>query len=284
MSVDIIAEKREKQMLEEVENKRKGIFKIIKKAGKEILRVYKSDDFLVEIKSDETPLTIADKKSNQIILNGLKELFPEIPILSEESKKIPYGKRKSWKYLWLVDPLDGTKEFIKKNGEFSINLALIKEHKSVFGLLYFPVSGLLYYAIKGKGVFKIDVNGKISKLPIVRTNKNDKKGLIRVTYSRSHCNQDTKDYIEKIKGYYQNVQLISVGSALKLAWLAEGKADIYPRLAPTMEWDIAAGQIILEESGGRLLEFYKKTPLIYNKEKLQNRWFIASNNQVQIFQ
>jgi len=270
-------------MLKEVENKREYIFKIIKKAGKEILKVYQGDDFQVEIKSDDTPLTIADKRSNQIILNGLKELIPDIPILSEESKKIPYEKRKSWKYLWLVDPLDGTKEFIKKNGEFSINLALLKEQRPVFGLLYFPVSGLLYYAIKEKGAFKIDEKGKVSKLPIEKTNENDKKKAIRIIYSRSHCNQETRDYIERIKGYCNNVQLLSVGSALKLAWLAEGKADIYPRLAPTMEWDIAAGQLILEESGGMILEFYKKVPLVYNKENLQNPWFIASSNQVETF-
>jgi len=194
-------------MLEVVNRKKEDIFSIIREAGDEILKVYQGNDFQVEIKSDETPLTLADKRSNKVIVNGLKELFPGVPFLSEESKKTPYQERKGWEYFWLIDPLDGTKEFIKRNGEFSINLALINNGCPIFGILYLPVLGLFYFANKGQ-------------------------------------------------------------------------ADICPRLAPTMEWDIAAGQIIVEETGSKVVDFYKKKPLFYNKEDLRNPWFVAFRNNI----
>jgi len=214
----------------------------------------------------------------------LIRLFPELPFLSEESKKTPYHERKGWEYLWLIDPLDGTKEFIKKNGEFSINLALIKDGKPIFGMLYLPVLGLFYYAGKGYGAYKIDRSGRVNQLPINSNGKNFEKNnnsIKRIIFSRSHYTEETKQFVEKIKKQFSKVQMISVGSAMKLAYLAEGKADIYPRLAPTMEWDIAAGQVILEESGGKVLDFYKKTPLIYNKENLRNPWFLAYGNSIE---
>lgn len=273
---------RGKVMLEEVYKKKEDIFEILRKAGDEILKVYSGNDFQVETKSDKTPLTLADKKSNDVIVNGLMELFPELPLLSEESKKTAYHERKGWEYLWLIDPLDGTKEFIKKNGEFSINLALIKDGKPIFGILYLPVLGLFYYAGKGYGAYKIEKNGKTISLKPKKYNKNDVDRNIRVIFSKSHYNQETRDYVDRIRKQYYNTEMISVGSAMKLAYLAEGKADIYPRLAPTMEWDIAAGQVILEESGGKVLDFNRKSPLIYNKEDLRNPWFVAFKNSIQL--
>jgi 3'(2'), 5'-bisphosphate nucleotidase len=268
-------------MLEEVYKKKEDIFKIIKKAGNEILKVYSGNDFQVKMKSDQTPLTIADKKSNDVIVKSLKELFPEVPILSEESEKTPYNLRKKWKYLWMVDPLDGTKEFIKKNGEFSINLALIKNGKPVFGILYLPVLELFYYAGKRYGAYKIEKNGKAIGLKPEKDNKNDVDRIIKVIFSKSHYNQETREYVDRIKKQYCYTEMISVGSAMKLAYLAEGKADIYPRLAPTMEWDIAAGQIIVEETGGKVIDFLGKKPLIYNKDNLRNPWFLAFGNGIE---
>ena len=271
-------------MSEEVYKKKEEIFEVIRKAGNEILKVYSGNDFQVEKKSDKTPLTLADKKSNDVIVNGLIRLFPELPLLSEESKKTAYHERKGWEYLWLIDPLDGTKEFIKKNGEFSINLALIKDGKPIFGILYLPVLGLFYYAGKGYGAYKIEKNGKKNNLKPAKYNKNGANRSIRVIFSKSHYNQETRAYVDKIRNQYFQPTMISVGSAMKLAYLAEGKADIYPRLAPTMEWDIAAGQIIVEETGGIVIDFLEKKPLKYNKKNLQNPWFLASGNSIDTLQ
>jgi 3'(2'), 5'-bisphosphate nucleotidase len=265
-------------MLETVYKKKEDIFEIIVRAGNEIIKIYQSNDFQVEMKSDKTPLTIADKNSNHVIVDGLKKLFPKIPILSEESKKTPFQTRKEWEYLWIVDPLDGTKEFIKKNGEFSINLALVKDGIAIFGILYLPVKDILYYAAKDYGAYKKDNSGRYTSL--LHNKKCEEYEQIadspkRIIISRSHYTEETQLFVEGIKKQFSKVQLISVGSAMKITYLAEGKADIYPRLAPTMEWDIAAGQIVLEESGGEILDFYEKTPLIYNKENLRNPWFVA---------
>jgi 3'(2'), 5'-bisphosphate nucleotidase len=266
-------------MLKEVNRKIEDIFGIIRQAGDEIVKVYQSDDYQVKRKNDETPLTLADRKSNTVLVKGLQGLFPEIPYLSEESKKTPYQERKGWGHLWLIDPLDGTKEFIKENGEFSINLALIKDGKPIFGILYLPVLGLFYYAGKGYGSYKIEKNGKTIGLKPEKDNKNDVDRNIRVIFSKSHYNQETREYVDRIKKQYYHTEMISVGSAMKLAYLAEGKADIYPRLAPTMEWDIAAGQIIVEEAGGSVVSFQEKKSLIYNKEDLRNPWFVAFRNR-----
>jgi 3'(2'), 5'-bisphosphate nucleotidase len=271
-------------MLADVNNKKEDIFEVIKAAGNEILKVYQGDDFQVEIKSDETPLTIADKQSNNVIINGLKVLFPEIPILSEESKKVPYDERRNWKYLWVVDPLDGTKEFIKRNGEFSINLALIENGKPIFGVLYIPVMRLLYYAGRGLGAYRVDKNKKIYSLKSKKSVSKESSQNIGIIYSKSHYNSETREYVQKIRKKYNHTNMISVGSAMKLTYLAEGKADIYPRLGPTMEWDIAAGQIIVEETGGKVIDYYKRKPLIYNKEDLRNSWFLAFGHKVEQIQ
>ncbi len=237
---------------------------IAKKAGEEILEIY-NETFEVKQKKDHSPLTKADIASNEIICKNLQKLYPNIPIISEENREIEYKERKKWEYLWLIDPLDGTKEFIKRNGEFCINIALIYKNKPVLGVIYSPVSKDIYYAKEGSGAFK---NGK--KLPFKKTHN-----TLRVIISRSHLSKETKDFINSIKTEKQ-IELIQKGSALKFTLLAENKADIYPRLSKTMEWDTAAGDAIIRECGKKVLDFKNKTPFIYNKENLTNPWFIAS--------
>ena len=243
------------------------INEIAYKAGSAILKVYHTS-FQVEIKDDNSPLTIADKKSHQIIEKGLTNLFPNIPILSEEGISIDYAQRSKWKKYWLIDPLDGTKEFIKKNGEFTVNIALIENGKSIFGSVYAPYTKELFWGHKGMGSWKSSNNKKAIKLCVSKplTKK-------RIVISRSHPNNLVQSYIDKISEH----ELIRMGSSLKLCIIAEGKADIYPRLGPTSEWDIAAAQCIVEEAGGKVLEYQKDTPLIYNKKNILNPFFIVSS-------
>jgi len=245
---------------------------IAKKAGDEIIKIYQQN-FEVDYKDDNSPLTKADLKSNEIITESLESLYPEIPVLSEESKKVSYDIRKDWKYFWLIDPLDGTKEFVKRNGEFTVNIALIWKDAPVLGVIYAPVHKILYYAQKEKGAFKQKENKKPQRLPIYKQTKDD---ALKVIVSKSHYNQKTKDFVNNLKNEYKKtIEFIRVGSSLKLCLIAEGKADIYPRLAPTMEWDIAAGQAIVEQAGGEILNFKTKKPLRYNEENLCNSYFIS---------
>ena len=267
-------------MLSDVIKKKEALFHIIRTAGTEILKVYQSGHFQVKLKEDQTPLTIADHKSNEVIIEGLKTLFPNIPFLSEESRKTPYEERKEWDYFWLIDPLDGTKEFIKRNDEFSVNIALVHNNRPVLGLLYLPVLDILYYAIQGLGAFKIDENNKKTKMPLHEIEHNQKNDSIGIIFSKSHFTGETQKFVKKLQEKFTSVTRISVGSAMKLAYLAEGQADIYPRLAPTMEWDTGAGQIIIEEAGGKIIDFNTKKPLVYNKKDLRNPWFIASNSRI----
>ncbi|NNV08173.1 3'(2'),5'-bisphosphate nucleotidase CysQ [Geobacillus sp. C56-T2] len=264
------------------------LLKISLDAGKEILQVYENG-FDVESKEDHSPLTLADKKSHEAIVKGLSSLYPNIPVLSEEGKSISYETRKEWNYLWLVDPLDGTKEFIKKNGEFTVNIALIEAGKPVVGIIYAPVLDTAYFAKKGMGSFKLKnastvevqddlelVNASV-RLPI-----EIKKEKISVVASRSHLSPETEEYIHKIKEKYGEVDITSAGSSLKLCLVAEGKADVYPRFAPTMEWDTAAGQAIVEQAGGLVLNTKTNDNLTYNKESLLNPWFIVRNTEFNI--
>ena len=247
---------------------------IAKKAGDEIMRIYQQD-FEVAYKADNSPLTKADIKSNEIITKGLKDLYPEIPILSEENKEVSYSIRKSWKYFWCIDPLDGTKEFVKKNGEFTVNIALIYKDTPVLGVIYAPVLEILYYAKKDQGAFKQDKNKKPQRLPIYKHTNNN---TLKVIVSKSHYNQETKDFVNNLKSQYKNykkIEFINIGSSLKLCLIAEGKADIYPRLAPTMEWDTAAGQAIVEQAGGSVLKYTYQESLKYNKENLLNPYFVT---------
>ncbi len=255
------------------------IIEIAYEAGEGILEIYKTMNSVeVEYKEDKSPLTEADKKAHSIIENRLKKVF-DYPILSEEGKEVPYEKRRRWKYFWLVDPLDGTKEFIKRNGEFTVNIALIHNQKPVLGVVYAPALNLLYYGEVGKGGYKIE-NGKKEKLSI---NYEKEKNKITVVASKSHLNEETSDFIEGLKNYYSNVETVSIGSSLKICLLAEGKADIYPRIAPTMEWDTAAAHAVLNSAGGKIVQ-YKNVPfseirrlpeLLYNKENLLNPYFVA---------
>ncbi len=255
------------------------IINIAVKAGDAIMGIYKKD-FSVVYKNDNSPLTEADKKSNDIICSRLKEIYPEIPIISEENKEIPYETRKNWEYYWLIDPLDGTKEFIKENGEFTVNIAMIKKNRPIMGVIYAPALNLLYYAEEAKGAFKIDDKGQTYRLPLY-SKKSDK--LVRVVSSKSHSNAETENFINNLRKHYKNVELLSKGSSLKICLVAEGIADIYPRLGPTMEWDIAAGDIIASEAGKQLYKYENgkiKDNFGYNKENLLNSWFLVKDKDL----
>lgn len=243
------------------------------KAGKEILDVYYNSDFGVEFKSDNSPLTIADRRAHNIITEVLGET--EIPVLSEEGKTIPYDERKNWKLFWLVDPLDGTKEFIKRNDEFTVNIALIEENSPIAGVVYVPVTKELFWG-NSSGSFKAVTENEneplknIQQLPSVLNNE-----IFVVAGSKSHMNQETEKYIQSIDTKGKPVELKSKGSALKICMVAEGVADIYPRLAPTMEWDTAAGHAIVKFAGKEIFQFENNKPLVYNKENLLNPWFVV---------
>ena len=243
-----------------------NIYDIVYDAGEAILDIYNTR-FKVEIKSDNSPLTTADKKSHKIIEDGLKKLYPEIPILSEEGKDIPYSIRKKWKMFWLVDPIDGTKEFIKKNGEFTVNIALIKNNYPIFGSVYAPHLKELYWASKGLGSWKSIKKSKEKRIKVAKS-----KNIKKIVISRSHPNQKVINFINQ----FDNHKLIRMGSSLKLCCIADGKADVYPRLGPTSEWDIGAAQCIVEEAGGTVLEYHTKLRLSYNKENILNPFFIVS--------
>ena len=235
------------------------------KAGKEIMSVYEKD-FSVEYKDDKSPLTEADTLSNEVICLALKELFPEIPIMSEENKQTDFSERKNWEYYWCIDPIDGTKEFIKKNGEFTVNIALINNGIPVLGVVYAPAINDIYFAKKGEGAFK---NGE--KLPL-QVNKNPEEKLF-VVASKSHLSKETQDFIDNLDT--KTIEQVSKGSSLKLCMVAEGVADIYPRIAPTMEWDTAAADAVVRESGKMTYIFDTKEPVIYNKENLLNPYFVV---------
>ena len=236
-------------------------------ASQEILKVYHSGDFQAEAKGDKSPLTIADKNAHRSIAAALEA--SNIPVLSEEGKAIPYETRKNWEYFWMVDPLDGTKEFIKRNDEFTVNIALIQGQKTILGVVAVPVSGNVYYAAAGKGAY-LRRNGKDVKLAFRPPVDLSQPGL-RVVASRSHMNPETQEFIDGLR----DATLVSAGSSLKFMLLAEGKADVYPRYAPTMEWDTAAAHAIVIETGLRVLEFGSDRPLIYNKENLLNPYFLV---------
>ena len=205
-------------------------------------------------------------------MEGLQKYYPDIPYISEETKQISYDERKNWEYFWLIDPLDGTKEFIKKNDEFTVNIALIHKGVSELGVVYLPAKDILYYAIKGQGSFKVEQSGDPQKINARKLQ--DKKELI-IMGSRSHGNQELQDFVEQKKQEYENVEFIASGSSLKFTMIAEGKADIYPRLGPTMEWDTGAAHAIVLESGKKVYKYGTDEQLKYNKEDLLNPWFIV---------
>ena len=248
------------------------VIRIADEAGRKILEVYSREDLFVEYKDDKSPLTMADRLSHEHISSELKRLYPDIPIISEEQKDIPWEDRKDWDYFWLVDPLDGTKEFIKRNGEFTVNIALILDKKPFLGVIYVPVKNEFYYAVRGEGAYKIDKNGNREKIPQKRTLP---EGEIKVVASRSHKSKEVEEYVEQLKKIFPEVDYVSSGSSLKLCLVGEGKAHIYPRLGPTMEWDTGAGQIIAEEAGGVVEDYETKKEMEYNKKILRNNFFIV---------
>ncbi len=253
-------------------NKLPPIEKIIEiaiRAGEAILNIYDTD-FSVYEKSDLSPLTEADLAAHKVITNGLMELTPDIPILSEESAKIPYSLRQTWSRYWLVDPLDGTKEFVKRNGEFTVNIALIEEQRPILGVIYVPVSKVTYYGSRDGGAFKQLPD---SAAEVIRATPQH-GSPIRVAGSRSHAGDSLKRYLENLGAH----EIISMGSSLKSCLVAEGKADIYPRLGPTSEWDTGAAQAVVEAAGGKITDT-KMQPLLYNsKESLLNPDFFVFGN------
>jgi 3'(2'), 5'-bisphosphate nucleotidase len=286
------------------------IIEIVEIASQIILQIYLNDELFmkmsIENKADNSPLTIADKKANDFICQELRGLYPAIPIISEENKNDDWEVRKNYTWVWLVDPLDGTKEFIKRNGEFTVNIGLVYEGKPVAGFVGIPAKGLIYWGSVGGGAWKKEIDcsneaGIITDL--IEANKlSRKKGITRIVASRSHMDEKTNEFIKKNyleKG--KKVDLLNVGSSIKILWIADKKADIYPRLAPTMEWDTCAAHAILNECGG-LLELVEAldvssshpdssalgvssflkgagagagTELSYNKCNLLNPYFIA---------
>lgn len=236
-------------------------------ACKQILIVYNSDDFQAELKGDNSPLTLADKRAHQVISSHLAGTG--LPVLSEEGKHTSYEERRHWRTFWMVDPLDGTKEFLKRNDDFTVNIALIQGQSPVLGVVALPVTGEVFYASKGEGAF-VKRSGTVTKLEIRPRFDKSKPGA-RVVASRSHMSEETEGYIKQLN----NPALVSKGSSLKFMLLAEGLADVYPRFAPTMEWDTAAAHAIVNEVG---LSVYKKDStqqLLYNKEDLLNPHFIC---------
>jgi 3'(2'), 5'-bisphosphate nucleotidase len=246
--------------------------------GHAIMEVYASD-FAVEHKDDKSPLTLADKNCNEIIENIL--INTNIPILSEEGAKTTYEKRKDWKYSWLVDPLDGTKEFVKRNGEFTVNIALIHNGNPIMGVIYVPVKEELYFAMKGLGSYKVNKNSMIENLEtlIASSDKlpiNHKRANYVIVGSRSHMSAETEVFFEQKKKEHGNVEIMAVGSSLKLCMVAEGKADAYPRYAPTMEWDTGAGHAIVKYAGFSVKQYNSSEDVVYNKENLLNPWFLVN--------
>ncbi len=245
------------------------LYPLIRAAGGAILKIYHGEDFGIEIKADESPLTRADRAANDIIVAGLRDLPTVYPIVSEENKQIPYAERKDFHRFWLVDPLDGTKEFIKRNGDFTVNIALIQAGTPILGLVYVPVTDELFVGTRGGGAFLVGPAGREVPLRAAAFALTD-PGL-RVLASRSHLSPETEAYL----GGLNRPETVSRGSSLKFIELARGAAHLYPRLAPTMEWDTGAAHVILREAGGSVIDQESGEPLRYNKEVLRNPHFIA---------
>ncbi|MCB1724284.1 MAG: 3'(2'),5'-bisphosphate nucleotidase CysQ [Gammaproteobacteria bacterium] len=235
-------------------------------AGVEILRVYERD-FAVDQKEDKSPLTEADLASHQVIVQGLGRLYPGIPVLSEEGADIPFATRRTWDRYWLIDPLDGTREFVKRNGEFTVNVALIENGAPTLGVVHVPVAGTSYVGVVGKGAWKVGSDGRWSGISVCRPHATP----IRVAGSRSHAGDSLARFLERIGAH----EIVSMGSSLKLCLVAEGAADIYPRLGPTSEWDTAAAQAVVEAAGGRVTDTQLDVLRYNTKESLLNPHFLV---------
>ena len=248
-------------------------------AGQAILDIYHSGDFDVTVKGDDSPLTRADVAAHEVIV---RHLIPTgIPVLSEEGRNIPFEERKAWRELWVVDPIDGTKEFIKRNGEFTVNIALIRDGHPVLGVIYVPVTGELYVGEDGQGAVKsvhssggaADVDSVLNGAVPIPMDKGDRP--FTAVASRSHMSPETEAFVAELRKVHGEVALISKGSSLKLCMVAEGKADCYPRFAPTMEWDTAAGQAICMAAGFDVVDQNTGKTMQYNRKDLLNAWFLV---------
>ncbi len=237
-----------------------------KMAGDAIMEVYSRKDLFdrVDYKTDDSPLTLADQRSHEVIKKRLEEKYPRIPVISEEGKEIPYETRKEWMAFWCVDPLDGTKEFIKRNGEFTVNIALVYDQQPILGVIYIPEAGLFYYGSKKEGAFKKATDSEAEKIKV-----SGKKEDLTAVQSRSHTSEEEMDILRS----FSIKQYVTTGSSIKFCLVADSTADLYYRHGPTMEWDTAAGQAILEAAGGKVLSGAQ--PLRYNKEVLRNESFIC---------
>ena len=263
-------------------------------AGRAILEIYQHD-MEIEYKADKSPLTAADRASHEILSRYLKAAPIQIPILSEEGRDIPFTERREWETFWLVDPLDGTKEFIKHNGEFTVNIALVRNGSPLLGVIYVPVKDTIYFAALNLGAWQLESAAALpeqasldrikkwsTRLPLIfDSGPAESKHPVPLTIvgSRSHVSDEFKTFVENMKQKHRQVDFISAGSSLKFCLVAEGKADIYPRYGPTMEWDTAAGQAVVEQAGGVVLDADRQTPLRYNKENLLNPWFIVKGKK-----
>tara|TARA_B110000263_G_scaffold119247_1_gene103851 strand:+ start:2801 stop:3571 length:771 start_codon:yes stop_codon:yes gene_type:complete len=248
----------------------KSILEISYLAGDKILEIYNDNNYKssIEIKKDASPLTIADKASNNIIVNSLTKINNTIPILSEEEKEIDFSTRKNWNQFWLVDPLDGTKEFINRNGEFTVNIALIENNTPVMGVVYAPVKNKLWYGLKNHGSYIINKN----KEPIKISKEEPSGGIIKIVSSRSHANNEKlKNYLKKFKKF----EIVSMGSSIKMCLVADGSAHYYPRFGPTMEWDTGAAHAVVKYANGNIYNIDTNKELTYNKENLLNPGFIV---------
>lgn len=246
----------------------RAIVEYARHAGQRIMKIYRSPEFTVDTKDDRSPLTAADMASHRCLVKALDQLDPKYPILSEEGKDLPYHERQQWRTYWLIDPLDGTKEFIKGNGEFTVNVALIHDHEPVLGVVHVPVKDTTYYAAQGLGAFK-----QVGDLPpqSIQVRRPAREKLV-IVGSRSHQTPEFREYLHKLNGEYQ---LVSIGSSLKFCLVAEGLADLYPRLGPTSEWDTAAAHCVVRQAGGFVVDLQGK-PLRYNtKESVLNPYFLV---------
>lgn len=251
------------------ENITDSVNKLLISAGSAILDIYNSNIFDISLKNDNSPVTCADKMSSKIINEGLKKLFPEIPVVDEETAIPDYEIRKNWNSFFLVDPLDGTKEFIKKNGEFCINIGLIKDNRPLKGWIYHPVTGKGWFACKGNGITEFNCSGHSQKIK-VETESSEK---IKIVISRSSFSPREEEIIKTIAAKYP-VEIIHRGSSIKQIELISGHADMYLKAGPCSEWDTAPGQLMVEESGGAVLSFNNFQPLLYNKPVFTNPHFV----------
>jgi 3'(2'), 5'-bisphosphate nucleotidase len=243
-----------------------------RRAGAEIMEIY-GRDFEVDYKADESPLTEADRAGNEVLMEFLRAEHAGTPVISEENKQLDYAERSDWTRFWLVDPLDGTKEFIKKNGEFTVNIALVENGVPVIGVVYRPVTDTLYLGVVGEGAWRFD--GEEEPVRIAGGAHYSEKDEITVVASRSHLTPEVEAFVEELRAGGKKVDFLSAGSSLKLCLVAEGNADVYPRFGPTMEWDTGAAHAVATAAGRRVLDAGTREDLAYNKENLLNPFFIV---------